>query len=77
MAARMKLKLKEEELDRSTREAEKYKRVTIELYGEKSALETELKKVAMEQGNTEHVRMNVCVYMGTLQFVHDDQHTKC
>ena len=75
MAARMKLKLKEEELDRSTREAEKYKRVTIELYGEKSALETELKKV--EQRNTEHVRMNVCVCMGTLQFVHDDLHTKC
>ena len=59
MAARMKLKLKEEELDRSTREAEKYKRVTIELYGEKSALKTELKKV--EQRNTEHVRTYVCV----------------
>ena len=62
MAAKMKLKLKEEELDRSTREAEKYKRVTVELYRKKSVLETELKKV--EQRNTEQVHLCVCVWGG-------------
>ena len=53
IARGMKLKVKEEELDQSKKEAEMYKNSTVKLAKEKSKLEEELRKMREEKSELE------------------------